>query len=611
MAVTAPEPAPVAAAPEPARADDDEFIRKQDSRTRLGPAAQKRSDDQEIQRITSLSCFRDVAGWESDEFQPETKPQYVAQNTDVPVIIVTSEVNPFSKTGGLALVCQSYGMEFPKRGHRTMVVSPMYDHYPNCEFVGQMSIWLMGGETEVKFFHQVKEQGNGVTADYVFVDHPCYHRPGGLYYNAAEGVEYEDNLFRFALFSLAALEVPKLHLRGPPYGQKVMFVANDWQCGLLPVYLVHRHRPRGEYNQARCIFVVHNFGYQGIYPLNKLVPSDRGPLPVIIKNVGIEDLGLDPNYAGKDLIYVYPPHDRSYDGDDGHVLNLSKAALMTADRILTVSPGYAAEMKTAEGGFRLEELVKMRDFHVAGILNGIDVVSWNPMTDPMVSVKYGATDFVPARAANKRQLQERLNLRQEPNVAIVSFVGRLTDQKGIDMLIECVDWMMKDTGNGVTGRVQLIMMGHGDTIYGDGLRAAENKYKGTVCGYVGFDPDVEHMIYAGSDLFIMPSRYEPCGLPQMYAMRYGCVPIVTLCGGLKDSVVIEPPDQATGFGIKPLNSNKFKEVTYQALETYHQRPKEFQAMQLRGMNMDFSWCRALDQYEQHIDWTLNDRPYIN
>lgn len=493
-----------------------------------------------------------------------------------------------------------------------MVVSPMYDHYPNCEFVGQTKIWLMGGETEVKFFYQHMDHGAGVSADYVFVDHPCYKRPGGLYYNAQLGVEYEDNLFRFALFSLAALEVTKLHLGGKgPYGNKVLFMANDWQAALLPVYLVHRHRPRHEFTESRCIFVVHNFGYQGIYPLNKLVPSDSGPLPVIIRNVGLEDLGLDPAYTWNDMIYEYPPHERQYEGDDGKVINLSKAALMTSDRILTVSPGYACEMKTEAGGFRLQEVANMRNFHLAGILNGIDTGHWNPSTDTNLNANYDANYFVPHRATNKKQLQERLGLRVDPDIALVSFVGRLTDQKGIDMIIEAIDWLMKDTGNGVTGHVQLIMMGHGDAHHAEGLKGAEQKHPGLVCGYVGFDPQVEHIVYGGSDLFLMPSRYEPCGLPQMYAMRYGCIPVVTLCGGLKDSVVTEPPEEATGFGIHPLTDGKFKEVTYKALECYFRDKEQFQAMQERGMRKDFSWCRALDQYEQNIDWTLGDKPYVH
>eukprot|EP00746_Dinoflagellata_sp_MGD_P147251 gnl/MRDRNA2_/MRDRNA2_79604_c0_seq3.p1 gnl/MRDRNA2_/MRDRNA2_79604_c0~~gnl/MRDRNA2_/MRDRNA2_79604_c0_seq3.p1 ORF type:complete len:961 (+),score=267.70 gnl/MRDRNA2_/MRDRNA2_79604_c0_seq3:71-2884(+) len=596
-------------------------MRREGSRTYLGPAAEaakkdKRqglANDEDMLRANSLSCLRDISGFVTEvESKSGPKPEYQSQHPDVPVVIVTSEVSPFSKTGGLALVCQCYGIEFPKRGHRTMVVSPMYERYPNVSFLGSTRTWLMGAETEVKFFHLAKEQGAGLIADYVFIDHPCYQRPGGLYCNA-DGHEYDDNLYRFSLLSLAALEATKFNIPcrpGPgspygeakPYGQRVMFIANDWQTAMLPVYLVHQRRPRGDYTKARCLFVVHNFGYQGIYPLN------RSPG---VKNVGLEDLGLDPRFAWNALIYTYPKHERAYHDDDGHVLNLSKAALATADRILTVSPGYASEMKTVEGGFRLQGCVIERNFWLKGILNGIDVSQWNPMNDPLLAQNYGpGTDFVAARALCKKQLQERLNLKVDPNVALVAFVGRLAGQKGIDIILQAVDWLMTDTGNGVTGHVQLILMGHGEAHFGNIMRGCEQKYKGRVCGYVGFDPKVEHIIYAGSDLFLMPSRYEPCGLPQMYAMRYGCIPVVTLCGGLKDSVVIEPPSEATGFGILPLTLDKFKEVTYKALETFFRKKKEFREMQVRGMKKDFSWCRAMDEYEKQFDFAYNDKPYV-
>lgn len=565
--------------------------------------------DSDMVRTKSLSSYRasrQLFSKHNDE--DSSLPQYVSKNADVPIIIVTSEVDPFSKSGALALTCQSYGIEFSKRGHRTMVVSPMYDDYPNCELVGSATIWLMGAETEVKFFHQAKDQGSGFMVDYLFVSHPCYRRPGGLYVNEESGLEYEDNLYRFALFSLAALEVhsiplPTKHGYSQPYGQRVVFVASDWQAALLPVYVVHRHRPRGEYREARCIFALHNLEHQGVYPLSKLGIGSGD------KNVEIEDLGLDPKLVWNDLIFIFPLHERQHNGDDGHVLNLTKAAFMTADLILTVSPGYASEIKTEDRGFRLHAVAKMRESQIVGILNGIDDVHWNPMTDKLLAKNYGPSiDFIKGRATCKKHLQERLALKVDPDVALVAFVGGLTYQKGIDVILQALDWLMADTGNCVTGHVQLILMGHGDSGYENDLRAAECKYKASVCGYVGFDPDVEHMIYGGSDFLVMPSRYEPCGLQQMCAMRYGCVPIVTATGGLKDSVVTDPPEEAIGFVLDPLTLDKFQEVTYNALEMFHTNKREFQAMQVRGMRKDFSWCHAFDKYEQQIDELIDDHP---
>merc|ERR1719401_2486486 len=175
-------------------------------------------------------------------------------------------------------------------------------------------------------------------------------------------------------------------------------------------------------------------------------------------------------------------------------------------------------------------------------------------------------------------------------------------QKGIDLILE---WMMTDTGNGVTGRVQVLLMGNGDECFVTALKEISGRWHGRVSG-LPFDAHLEHVLYAGSDFLLMPSRYEPCGLPQMCAQRYGTVPIVTLCGGLKDSVVVEPPELATGFGILPLSIHKFKEVSYAAFDTFYSRPEEYRAMQRRGFETDFSWCPRIDDYERNIDWALGD-----
>lgn len=578
-----------------------------------GPGSKKLD---QLSRQGSLSVFRDIdmedLVKDAQEQQLLSEPKYTSNNLDVPVVIVTSEISPWSKPGGLALVTASLALELAGRGHRTMAVSPMYDNFANCSYLSSKTIWLFGWEHEVKYFHmwQPLEVEGTKGVDYIFVDHPCYHRPGGLYYNAQEGVEYADNLFRFALFTLAALEAPCCCAPGgAAYGEKVMFIANDWQSALLPVYLTHRMRPMHRFHQSRCIFIVHNFGYQGIYPCNKLVPNPEGTLPIIIKNVDIDDFGLNDTGAYEHMIYQYPPWERSYHGDDGNVWNLTKGAVMTCDRLLTVSEGYAEEMKTSEGGFRLDELVKQKEFFLSGILNGIDVVTWNPRTDPYLAMQYDFDSMPAGKAACKRQLQEKVGLHVDDNKVLVSFVGRLTTQKGVDIILEATEWMMEDTGNNVTGNIQVLMMGNGDEIYVQGMQDMSRRYPGRFVG-ISFDPAVEHVMYAGSDFLLMPSRYEPCGLPQMCAQRYGTIPIVTLCGGLKDSVVVEPPEESTGFGILPLEFGKFKEVVYRACDTYFHYPDIFEAMQSRGFVTDFSWCVRIDQYEKNIDWTLNDPPYV-
>jgi len=573
--------------------------------------AERRETDA-MSRQASLSMFRDIALDDLDQAAKEhlTEPQYISKNTDVPVVIVTSEISPWSKSGGLALVTASLAVELAERGHRTMAISPMYDNYENVTWLADKKIWLFNGEHVVKYFHQYHKLGETTGVDYIFVDHPCFHRPGGLYYNQQLGVEYADNLYRFALFCLAALEAPvTLAVGGVCYGDRVTFIGNDWQTALLPVYLTHRMRPSGRFTNSRCLFIVHNFGYQGIYPHNKLENNPDGPLPMVVKNVNISDFGLDNTGAYEHLVYQYPPEKRSYDGDDGHVWNLSKGAILTCDRILTVSPGYAAEMKTVEGGFSLEGLIKNKEFFLTGILNGIDVVAWDPANDALLAMQYDVASFEEGKKACKLQLQAKVGLQQDPDIAMLAFVGRLTMQKGIDMICEALDWLMVDTGNKVTGHVQVLLSGNGDQCHVDRINSIAGRWKGKL-SFVAFDPQIEHMIYAGCDLLLMPSRYEPCGLPQMCAQRYGSVPIVTLCGGLKDSVIVEPLELATGFGILPLTNDKFKEVTYKALDTFYNQPEEFKAMQRRGMETDFSWCPRIDQYEEAIDWTLKDPPFV-
>jgi starch synthase len=279
---------------------------------------------------------------------------------------------------------------------------------------------------------------------------------------------------------------------------------------------------------------------------------------------------------------------------------------------MTVSPNYGHEITTDEGGFNLQEFVrrKANDRRLNGILNGIDE-SWNPSNDPHIAKNYGTEDFQEGKAACKADLQKTLGLHEDPSVAIIGFVGRLTWQKGIDIVGKCLEWLMEDTGNGVTGCVQVVMMGNGEKEHADMLKWAELTYPGRVCGFVGFDSRVEHQMMAGCDLLLMPSRYEPCGLPQMYSQLYGTLPIVTETGGLKDSVKsMEEAGlaDATGFKFLPLTEDRLKQELFRALELFHQKKQWFQQMQQNAMRGDFYWPRAMDEYEEVIDLTRKWNP---
>lgn len=573
-----------------------------DGQPEMDGCANEKTNQDNMSRIsTEASVSPAFCDSETGEAVQSHNWQYEAENLDVPVVIVTSELHPWSKSGGLAIVAAAYAYNFAVRGHRTMAIAPMYDDYEGAFYQGSKSFELFGGWHEVRYFHQWQDYGDGKGCDYVFIDHPSFHRPGGLYHNTQDNQEYSDNLFRFALFSLAALEVPVgIELGGAPrFGGKVTFIANDWQTGLLPVYMVHRHRSCGNYNEARCLYVIHNLGYQGCYPLRLGIP------PIQYDNFA--QLGL-PFSAIGDLLYQYPLEERTFEGDTGETLNLTKGAIACCDRLMTVSPTYADEMRTPEGGFRLNDFVAAKSYFLVGILNGIDK-SWNPSLDASIASRFSAEDLA-GKLACKRALQRKLGLQEDDDACVMAFVGRLTSQKGVDLIGDCVEWLMEDHKDGLN-KVQLIMMGNGEVCYGDMLRWAEARWKGRVCGYYGFSPQVEREIIAGSDFFLMPSRYEPCGIPQMCAMAYGTIPIVHATGGLKDSVQSWYADESTstGFHVWPLNPDSMKKVMFDALKLYFREPEAFESMRRRAIQQDFSWPRAIDDYERHIDWTLADPPF--
>jgi len=539
-------------------------------------------------RSTSYSKYRHLAYLE-----------YESKHLNVPVVIVASEVEPWSKTGGLAIVAGAYGYEFAMRGHRTMVVAPMYDDYEDAKWVRDKDIQYFGETHRVKYFflRKVHDEVSGLATDYVFVHHGCFRRPGGLYHDG--NGEYGDNLFRFGLFALAALEAPLCcDIMGSTYGDRVMFLANDWQAGLVPVYLVHKFRRHGTYLASRCCFVVHNMGYQGAYPW-------QGDF--------LHNLGL-PDEAHNDMFFVYPEHMRAWELDKGECINLTKGALITCDRVLTVSQSYACEIRTCEGGFLLQDICNAKGIFFAGIQNGIED-TWDPRSDDAISAQYSEKDLSGKKTC-KRHLQESMGLQVDEGVALLGFVGRLTWQKGIDILQQGVlDWVLCDEGNGVTGRVQVILMGNGDANLAEWLGYIESRYPGRVCGYRGFDPKVERKMMAGCDFLLMPSRYEPCGIPQMVALTYGTTPIVHATGGLKDSVKdaqsgdAEERKSANGYHVFPLTPDKMKEVMYAALDCFFNDPAKHMMLMKNGMECDFYWPRAIEEYEKHFDYTMSDQHY--
>ncbi|KAM3247697.1 soluble starch synthase 1, chloroplastic/amyloplastic [Capsicum annuum] len=507
------------------------------------------------------------------------------------IIFVTAEAAPYSKTGGLGDVCGSLPMALAARGHRVMVVSPMYltggpsdEKYANAvDLDMRATVHCFGDAQEVAFYHEYRA---GV--DWVFVDHPSYHRPGTPYgdiYGA-----FGDNQFRFTLLCHAACEAPLvLPLGGFTYGEKCLFLANDWHASLVPLLLAAKYRPHGVYKDARSIVAIHNIAHQGVEPA-----------------ATYKNLGLPPEWYGA-LEWIFPNWARVHALDTGETVNVLKGAIAVADRILTVSQGYSWEITTPEGGYGLHELLSSRQSVLNGITNGIDINDWNPLTDEHIASHYSINDLS-GKVQCKTALQKELGLPIRPDCPLIGFIGRLDYQKGVDIILSAIPELMQDD-------VQFVMLGSGEKQYEDWMRHTENLFKDKFRAWVGFNVPVSHRITAGCDILLMPSRFEPCGLNQLYAMRYGTIPVVHSTGGLRDTVkdfhpyAQEGNGDGTGWTFSPLSSEKLLDTLKVAIGTCTEHKSSWEGLMKRGMERDYSWENAAIQYEQVFAWAFMDPPY--
>ncbi|KAH6804110.1 Glycogen/starch synthase [Perilla frutescens var. frutescens] len=514
----------------------------------------------------------------------------ISPRTTYNVVFVTSEAAPYSKTGGLGDVCGSLPIALAARGHRVMVVSPKYLDPSDKKFANAVDIerrakvYCFGGVQEVGFFHEYRA---GV--DWVFVDHPSYQRLGTPYGDTYGA--FGDNQFRFTLLCHAACEAPLvLPLGGYTYGEKCLFIANDWHAGLVPVLLAAKYRPHGVYKDARSIIVIHNLAHQGVEPA-----------------ITYKNLGLPPGWY-KALEWVFPTWARTHALDPGEAVNVLKSAIVTADRIVTVSQGYSWEITTPEGGYGLHELLTSRKSVLTGITNGIDNNEWNPSTDEHIPSCYSVDDLS-GKAECKIALQKELGLPIRPDCPLIGFIGRLDYQKGVDILLSATPDLLQDD-------IQIVMLGSGEKQYEDWMRHLESTYKDKYRGWVGFNVPISHRITAGCDILTMPSRFEPCGLNQLYAMRYGTVPVVHHTGGLRDTVQTFDPyakegsgEEGTGWTFSPLTKESLVSALRVAVGTYSKHKPSWEGLMKRGMEKNTSWDNAATQYEQVFDWAFIDPPY--
>jgi len=470
------------------------------------------------------------------------------------VLFVASECAPFAKTGGLGDVVGALPAALAANGVDVRVVVPLYAGMPWHRFErleGPLAVpmWWGSARCAVRLARLPRSDVRVYALEYRrYFDRPHLYGP--------PGDAYGDNLERFAFLSRGALELAKALGWLPD-----VIHCHDWQTALVPVYVntVEWAQPL---HGAATVYTIHNLAYQGVF--------DPGALAVT---------GL-----GREL---WHPTGFEHFG----TLNLTKAALYHATLLSTVSPTYAREIQTPEQGFGLDGVLASRRGDLVGILNGIDVVEWDPRTDPHLAARYDANDLA-GKARCKAALQAEAGLPVRADVPLFALVGRLTGQKGVDVLAAALDRVL-------AWDLQLVLLGTGDPDLEAALGAAAARRPDRFRAWIAFDEPRAHRVEAGADFFLMPSRFEPCGLNQMYSLRYGTLPIVRATGGLVDTVA--PYDERTGAGtgflFRDLGPGSLADTIGWALSTWWDRPAHVAAMRRRAMAEDFSWARAARAYE--------------
>ncbi len=478
----------------------------------------------------------------------------LAKQKKLSVLFVTSEAAPLVKTGGLADVSGSLPIALLHQGVDVRVMMPGYPAVmEGVKSKGRLASLPALNELPACQVLAGKLPG-GVPL--LIVDCPqLYGRPGGPYQDTS-GKDWADNPLRFGLLCYVGAMLASAS--SPVSWRPQVLHCNDWQAGLAPAYL--RFAP-GE--KARSVMTIHNLAYQGVFP------------PVTISR-----LGLPPS--------SFSPEGVEYYGN----MAFLKAGVYYADHVTTVSPNYAHEIQREPLGMGMQGLLAHRAGSLTGILNGIDVDAWDPESDPYIAKYYNASRL-PVKLENKRALQARLGLQAADEIPLIGSVGRFTHQKGFDLMLECAAEI-------VGLPAQLAVLGSGDAELQEAFQQLAKKHAGRVGVQIGYDESLAHQIEAGADLFLMPSRFEPCGLNQMYSQRYGTPPVAHATGGLVDSIVDCIPGTpaaktATGFLFSPMSRAGLMDGLRRALAAYADK-KLWRQLQKNGMARDFSWDASAQRY---------------
>jgi starch synthase len=473
------------------------------------------------------------------------------------IAFIASECVPYAKTGGLGDVVGALPGALKRLGHEVIIVIPLYGEIDRGKYhiepvLDLLGVW-MGNTDEWCRVHRTTNEDN---VPVYFIEFANYFNRAGIYHDA-DFNDYLDNPRRFAFLSRAGLQVCK------DIGFKPDIVhVHDWQTALASAYLKIWHWDDPVLGDAASLLTIHNIGYQGKYPAK------------------------DYAYTGLQTRNFTSEKFEDYGG-----MNYLKGGIHYADFVTTVSPKYALETRTPEGGQGMAMYLNDKGDRYIGILNGVDYDHWNPAIDPLIPATY-TPDDMSGKAICKSQLQRRFNLEMNPATPLVGVVSRFAHQKGLDLLADVIGGVLRSM------RVQFVILGSGDKILEAFYDDLPRRYPGRVGSFIGYHNELAHWIEAGSDFFIMPSRYEPCGLNQIYSLKYGTLPIVRATGGLDDTVVQydETNGKGTGFKFWEISSHAVYYAVGWAVSTFFDRPEHIKQMRLVAMKQSYSWVDSARQY---------------
>lgn len=471
------------------------------------------------------------------------------------ILFATSEAHPLIKTGGLADVASSLPRALLKRGHDVKILLPAYASVIiKAKEIGIKKVAELSISGQTINLLQTRLPGSRVTV--ILVDIPQFSEREGNPYCGPDGSDWSDNHWRFFVFAKAA-EAIALNQANLDWQPDIVH-CNDWQTGLIPALLVQHEQ------KLASVFTIHNLAYRGLFSYQVFA-----------------ELGLPNNYWHHEKLEFYGQ------------MSFIKGGLAFADAITTVSQSYAQEIQTPEFGCGLDGVLRARAEDLSGVLNGIDIDEWNPGSDKLIAHNYNRRT-VNHKVKNKTTLQAQLGLPVDKSVPMIGFIGRLVEQKGVDLILNQMNQLL-------THDCQVVILGSGFASYEQALKNIAQQHPHKVSVTLGYNETFAHQIEASADLFLMPSIFEPCGLNQMYSLRYGTLPIVNAVGGLRDTVFEKPFDDigtdGNGFVFHIATAEELHLAIKRALACY-QQPDVWKKLQQNAMSQDFSWEKSAERYEE-------------